>query len=272
MESSQPTANAENKLLRVVVWNTANRARALEALKTLEPDLALLNEARPPTGERGIWHDGTEGRDSARRPWSSAILTPHAVQEIKDAQPNWRGSTRNVPFECSRPGSWIAGSVEMPAGITISAVSLYGLMDELSDASVHRSLSEISPILDDRRYRQNVLIGGDLNTGTQWPENDSFLARDANVLERFESLGLVDCLAAMRPVGRLEGCHCTLGDKCTHTRTRRDPRWPDNQYQTDYLFASRSLADRLVSCEALADDHWFSFSDHAPLVAEFELG
>jgi hypothetical protein len=50
------------------------------------------------------------------------------------------------------------------------------------------------------------------------------LARDINLLARFDALGLVDCLAAMRPAGRLEGCTCTLGDDCTHTRTRLDPR------------------------------------------------
>src|SRR6186713_1713490 len=50
--------------------------------------------------------------------------------------------------------------------------------------------------------------------------------RDGNVLARFEALGLVDCLVAMRPAGRLEGCLCTHGDDCTHTRTRLDPRRP----------------------------------------------
>lgn len=257
--------------MRVVVWNIANRDRAFDALRTLEADIALLNEARPPGSESGLWHEGTVGRDSAQRKWSSAILSPHAIEMIEDARPTWRGSTRNVPFECSRPGTWIAGAVGLPSGLEISAVSLYGVMDELSDASVHRSLSELSPIIDDRRYRKNVIIGGDLNTGTQWAEDDQFLARDANVLQRFEALGLVDCLAAMRPTGRLEGCPCTYGEDCTHTRTRRDPRWPMNPYQTDYLFASRALAARLVSCQALADDHWFSFSDHAPIVADFEL-
>ncbi len=34
----------------------------------------------------------------------------------------------------------------------ITAISLYGLLDEFSDASVHRSLSEVSPVFDDDRY------------------------------------------------------------------------------------------------------------------------
>jgi endonuclease/exonuclease/phosphatase family metal-dependent hydrolase len=255
----------------VVVWNVANQARAFDALASLEPDIALLNEALPPPAATGIWRDETLGRDSKRRPWSAAVLSSHPAAEITDARPQWRSSKRNVPFACSRPGSWIAATVEIEPADSITAVALYGLLDELSDASIHRSLSEISPLIDDRRYGRHVLIGGDLNTGTQWPAGDAFMVRDSNVLQRFEALGLIDCLAATRPPGRLEGCPCSLGDSCTHTRTRLDPRRPHVPYQVDYLWASRALAARLVSCQALATDEWFAISDHTPIVADFDL-
>ena len=257
--------------MRVVVWNVANKTRAFDALETLEPDIALLNEASPPPTATGIWRPATEGRDGAHRPWSVAILSTHPMTEITDAVPSWRQAKRRVPFVCSRPGSWIAASVEIAGADRVTAVALYGLMDELSDASVHRSMSEISPVLDDPRYQRTALVGGDLNTWTGWSANEPFLARDLNLLQRFEALGLVDCLAQMRPKGRLEGCTCTFGDDCTHTRTRRDPRWPDIPYQNDYLWASPALARRLVACQALANDDWFSISDHAPIVAEFDL-
>jgi len=257
--------------VRVVVWNVANQSRAFGALEILGPDIALLNEASPPSTASGIWRSATEGRDAGRRPWSVAILSTHPIKEITDARPSWRQVQRRVPFACSRPGSWIAASLEIAPAKQVTAVALYGLLDEFSDASVHRSLSELSPVLDDPRYRHRVLLGGDLNTWTGWPAHEAFLTCDLNVLQRFEALGLVDCLARMRPAGRLEGCTCTFGDACTHTRTRRDPRRPDIPYQTDYLWASSALAARLVSCQALAYDDWFSISDHAPIVAEFDL-
>jgi endonuclease/exonuclease/phosphatase family metal-dependent hydrolase len=144
-------------------------------------------------------------------------------------------------------------------------------LDELSDASVHRSLSELSPVLDDPKYNKQVILGGDLNTGTQWPIGDAYGKRDRNVLDRLEAIGLVDCLRAMRAPGRLDGCPCIDGENCAHVRTRRDSRRPAVPYQTDYLFASRRLASRLVSCESLATDEWFAISDHAPIIAEFEL-
>jgi hypothetical protein len=238
--------------VRVVVWNIAKNPRAFDALRTLKADIALLNEAKPPESATGISRLATAGRDGATRPWATANLSAHPLTEITDAVPSWRGRERRVPFVCSRPGSWIAGSVDIPGADQVTAVALYGLMDELSDASLHRSLSELSPVLDDPAYQQHVLLGGDLNTGTAWPATEPFLARDRNLLERFEALGLVDCLARMRTPGRLPRCRCTFGDDCTHTRTRRDRRWPQIPYQTDYLWASRPLAQHLVSCTALA--------------------
>jgi hypothetical protein len=202
--------------------------------------------------------------------WTAAVVTPLDSSEIDDAKPQWRRSKRRVPFHCSRPGSWVAARVERGFG-PITAVALYGLMDELSDASVHRSLSELSPVIDDPKYNRQVILGGDLNTGTQWPEGDAFNKRDRNVLDRIEALGLVDCIRLKRPAGRLPGCPCVEGQDCSHVRTRRDPRGPSIPYQTDYLFASPRLAAGLVSCAPLATDGWFAISDHAPILAEFEL-
>jgi endonuclease/exonuclease/phosphatase (EEP) superfamily protein YafD len=221
--------------VRVVVWNIANNNLAFKALARLNPDVALLNEASPPPTLNGIWRQATEGRDSKRRPWSAAVLSPHRVEEITDARPSWRNTGRDVPFACSRPGSWVASRVAAAAGTELTAVALYGLMDEFSDASVHRSLSELSRVFDDARYQRNVLLGGDLNTWTAWPANDPFLERDRNLLQRFEALGLVDCLAARR----------------THTRpARRLPLHVRRQlhahaHTTRFTQARRPLPDGL---------------------------
>lgn len=166
----------------------------------------------------------------------------------------------------SRPGSWTTAVVSVPGFRDVTAISLYGLMDEKSDASVHRSLSELAPVFDDPRYSQWLLLGGDLNTWTGW-EAGPHLDRDRVVLDRIRAYGLVDCLEAKRPAGRLADCPCTLGEGCTHTRTRMDPTNPQVPYQMDYLFASRALVERLSSCEAVAHDAWPS--DHLAIVAEF---
>ena len=142
-------------------------------------------------------------------------------------------------------------------------------MDEKSDASVHRSLSELSPIFDHELYGKRLLLGGDLNILAGRPSGPR-LDRHQVVLARIEAYGLVDCLKRTRLPGPLAGCQCELGEGCTHTWTKRDPQRPAVPYQDDYLFASRWLASttRLKSCRALRfeDD---APSDHTPIVAEF---
>jgi hypothetical protein len=257
--------------MRVVAWNMAHRVRSWTALGGLEADVALLSEARVGKGVKANFLGGerTDGRDGYRRPWATAIVSPHALREIDDAR-SWRGGRPvKVPFERSRTGSWTAAIVRVPDVGDVTAVTLYGLMDEKSDASLHRSLSELAPVFDDPRYNRLLLLGGDLNTWTGWPAASAHLARDRVVLERIHSYGLVDCLRAKRPAGRLDGCPCSLGGRCRHTRTRLDTRYPEIPYQMDYLFASTELAKVLMSCEALPSDRWPSPSDHFPIVATF---
>lgn len=64
-------------------------------------------------------------------------------------------------------------------------------------------------------------------------------------------------------------CTCTLGDGCTHTRTRLDPRARHIPYQIDYRRRRpRSPLSRLL--QHLATDEWFGISDQAPIVADFD--
>lgn len=258
--------------MKTVVWNMAHKVEGWSALEGLGADVALLNEATPvPVGLTAVSHGRTVGRDGYARPWSAAVISTYSLSAIDDARPSFRGHARKVPFENSRPGSWVAAVVAVPNVGDVTAISLYGLLDEFSDASVHRSLSEVSPVFDDDRYNRLVLLGGDLNTWTGWdPTKGRHFARDRAVLERILAYGLVDCLERVRSAGRLDGCPCSLGDKCTHTWTRLDPRHPHIPYQNDYLYASPALADRLVSCEALSPTEWSRFSDHSPIVATFD--
>src|SRR5262245_23727029 len=113
--------------LRVAVWNMAGKRRAWPALDRLNPHISLLNEARVPDGRRGVWNPGgTVGRDRRARTWTAAVISDLPSSPITDARPQWRQSTRNVPFHCSRPGSWSAATVETSLG-PIACLSLYGL-------------------------------------------------------------------------------------------------------------------------------------------------
>jgi hypothetical protein len=256
---------------------SANWTRLDRLIDERSVDVALLNEApvRDLAKRAAIYSDkGTVGWDLRRdngkpkqRPWSAAVVTTHGTPANVNARAKGSSGRRpNVAFGPSKPGTWAAGMVRAKGIGSITCVSLYGFMDELSDASVHRSLSDISPIFTDPKYREYVLIGGDLNASTQW-ERDEFRRRDANLLARLEAFGLVDCLAKMR-TKPLEGCTCNLGRKCTHSWTRFDAKHA--KLQVDYLFASEALAARLTTCEALHPPDWAKYSDHSPIIATFE--
>lgn len=273
---------------KAIAWNM-DRRRAAGNWKKLKPggdldsDIALLNEATLPPAGSGLKvasDEQTVGRDDVvhggkkTRRWVAAVASPFHLTPPQDV---WALSTeykdRRSKLTVSRPGSWAAAVVSLKNGESVTAISLYGLLDERSDASVHRSLSDLTPLLEDERYNRYLLLGGDLNTLCTAPTESSRYARDQGVIDRItRGFGLVDLLRESLRLhdpdrGRLKGCRCGLADSCRHTRTFRKPG-SSVPYQDDYLFASPALAHRLISCNALPfAAEWPS--DHVPIVATF---
>jgi hypothetical protein len=277
MVEGRPAGSPEGiARVKVVVWNMNHRVRSWEALEKLDPDLALLNEARVPKTLGMVPQGGerTLGRDGYRREWAAAIVSKHQLRPVLDAKAFRQGRPLHLPFETSRPGSWEAAVVGGLGEEDVTAVSLYGLLDEKSDASVHRSLSELAPLFEDPRYNKLLLLGGDLNILANPRPNDPTRERHLLVLARIKAYGLVDCLEKAvlgrnPPRGGLKGCSCRLAGGCTHVWTHRHGQ-SQTPYQDDYLFASRSLAEKLLTCEAPSPLEWSEFSDHSPILASFE--
>ena len=265
--------------MKTIVWNMAakpsNWNRLAEWSELADADISLLCEASPkPKGVKAIGKGSTIGLEKplgidfpVKRDWSTAIASSHPLRLITDARRD-RYYDQQIPFRPSRPGTWAAARVDIE-GMEVTAISLYGLMDERSDASVHRSLSEMAPLFDHKEYRKYLLLGGDLNILSNPRPTDPTYARHLNVLDRIKAYGLVDCLETKRPRTALPECPCEKGRGCRHTWTKR-VKGKAIAYQDDYLFASPRLAKRLETCVALpfTDD---SPSDHTPIVATFRL-
>lgn len=176
------------------------------------------------------------------RNWGSAVLT--------------RGyPIKEVEFENSLPGCVVAAEVEVP-GIILTAISVYGMLCKYNYATttMHRILSDLTPLLHGQRGSRTFIMGGDYNVSPQWDER--YKHRDPShqlVLDRIEDLKLVNC--TLHYFGKLVQ---------TNHHARSNYPW-----QNDYLHASKKLAAKMMSCKVLDDERVREFSDHDPVVDFF---
>ena len=264
----------------VLVWNMQQDERNWLLLRDgaeLEADIHILCEAPrpkktvPAVGEWrtiGLDDDLPLDRQRSDRPWSTAVVARSSPTYITDARMA-RGYQLPalLPFRPSRPGSWTAAGVKVGARM-VTVIALYGLMDEKSDASIHRSLSELSPIFDHRKYGKDVLLGGDFNVVANPRRDDPAARRHHAVLTRLEAYGLVNCVdrAERSEADPFMDCPCEERPCTRHWRTFR--RKGASAYQEDYLFASRRMLGKLERCEVLP---FRASSEHAPVRASFSL-
>jgi hypothetical protein len=269
--------------VKVVLLNEASVPHLRQANAEAESD-----GSPPPFG---FSEEGIKGRDfwtdqhGVRKPydrkrWSASVMSPLGPdvlgeEEVRARRP-FRTKMVDIPFTNSRPGTWIAATVPVE-NESVTCVSLYGLIEELTDASMHRSLSEISPIFSDPSHKELVLLGGDFNVSTALSD-PSAREQSRIVLDRIKAYKLVDCLEEWRKkkeLPRLPGCSCD--DEYCHSLTRLTPNKPGAELpwrerispQVDYLFASRPLVDRLDEVVEIPPEEWEPHSDHSPIIAKF---
>jgi endonuclease/exonuclease/phosphatase family metal-dependent hydrolase len=193
-------------------------------------------------------------------------------EDVKANVPSRRNPTVDIPFASSRPGTWVAAAVTLGVEV-IACVSMYGLIEEPTDASMHRSLSDVSAVFSDPTYKDLVLLGGDFNVGSGLADPVT-RKRSKRVLDRIRAYDLIDVLARWKKKHGLPGLpDCPCGDICHHTLTRLTPNekganrpWEERQNQVDYLFASEELARRVHDVVEISPLEWEVYSDHRPII------
>lgn len=238
-------------MISVVTWNMdywkRNKEQRQDAWDYLtdeiRPDIALLQECVPPpdmSKEYNVIYREIGGT----RNWGSAVLT--------------RGyPIKEVEFENSLPGCVVATEVEVP-GIILTAISVYGMLCKYNYATttMHRILSDLTPLLHGQRGSRTFIMGGDYNVSPQWDER--YKHRDPShqlVFDRIEDLKLVNC--TLQYFGKLVQ---------TNHHARSNYPW-----QNDYLHASKELAAKMMSCKVLDDERVREFSNHVPVLAQFRF-
>lgn len=273
-------------MLRIATWNMdhwrrskALREEAWEFLgRAARVDVALVQEADPlGRGSSAVFRETgiLDGRVQPPRDlgWGSAVVSyGPEVRAIEYATSPFS----KVPVTLMRtfPGSDAVAEIQRESPVVV--VSAYGIIDHgYADSTVHRILSDLTPLIDARRGRR-IIVAGDLNITTQWSaKHKSFLRgrheeclwRDVNLFARFEALGLRNVVVRTAP-GPLDGCECGDGIGCRHVQTQRHDR-STFPWQNDYFFVSEDLLQLPYTVEVMDQDDVWKLSSHCPIVVEF---
>jgi hypothetical protein len=257
--------------------STEARAHAWDYLRVqVRPDVALLQEADP-SGHSGgvVFRQGglSDDRSGAARDlgWGSAVVSfGPSIRTVETAISPFRPDPN--PLLRTFPGSVAVAEVGSVEPLVV--VSVYGLIDRgYADTTVHRILSDLTPLIDERRGRR-MIIAGDLNLTTQWSArhrstsrglHKECLARDQNVFARFDALGFRNVVLRAEP---LSGCGCSAGPACRHVQTQRHDR-STFPWQNDYIFVTSDIYERTPTLEVFDRDDAWALSGHCPIVIEF---
>ena len=259
--------------MKVVSWNMHNRDDGWPLLRDLEPDIALIQEVRTVpddvAGSNQIVRRHAMRRSGQPQNFSTAILVNGSVDH---------------ELELSSPWPWVDTQLDKFAGNFVGASTKISdlkinVLSAYSPAWRILSSSELSLIegSDQVKLENNRELWGTELLWAALKERTEvgtwMVGGDLNACETFDSCG-------PRPRGNREFLDrmCDLGltevlRKAQEqlTPTYRKFKTGECRNQMDYLWVSKDLANRLVSCEVGDPDVVFAngLSDHLPIIGEF---
>lgn len=249
-------------------------------------DVALLQEAAPPPSE--VACDVEPARDSDCRwtmagwtkPFRTAIARLSDRVTMRARRTVDLATSRGEVLPVSRVGTLAIADVKQ-AGETITCISAYAPWENmlhdpprekpgiLSDASAHRLISDISPLITSRNHK--ILIAGDLNIlhGHGERGNEYWKARYETVFTRMTALGL-RFVGPQAPNGRQadpwpEELPKASKNVPTFHHSRQTPATATRQM--DFVFASETIADR-VRVRAMNGVEEWGPSDHCRVIID----
>lgn len=262
--------------LSIATWNMNHwqrkpdqRADAWAYLKNVvAPDVALVQEAVPP---EDLTSSVYQPFPSTHRQWGTAIAVFNPTLQVapiprREVTPYLEAGE----IEDSQPGTSAVAEITCPDGTQLVVASVYGAIEKAGSGTgyatttVHRVLSDLTPLLDSSRQRRPVIMGGDLNCSTQIEGPDR--AAHHALFARLEAFGLTDWFAqGASERESISDCFCASAGECAHQRTLRHNNDPNSRpWQVDYVFSHHvdASATRLTVIDESAG---WALSDHAPI-------
>lgn len=265
-------------MFRIATWNMDHWKRTAQVRSSawtyladqVRPDVALVQEAVPPSDLVSIYHEIGVGRH-----FGSAVVsygTP--MSEVRTAVTRYSAS-RAFDLHQTFPGSVAIAEVRPQNSDPITVISLYGLIDVYAQTTVLQQVADLIPLFDTGKDDEmRIVLAGDLNLHTQARASVE-RRRAAGIIGAIESLGLVNLFELTkddRPP--YPNCRCADSGHCYHVETHRHASLRDDRMggHNDYIFASPALAVKgRVDLELFHGSEAWGLSDHCPIVASFDL-
>ena len=246
----------------------------------MRPDVALLQEAvHPPVDcandfdcEEQGWQTG--GADSSRA-WRTSIVRVNPQVQLRRYTLGDLGVQDDQKLKVSLSGTLAAADVVDPAsGEVFTLVSMYAPWERphpktssdwiYADAAAHRLVSDLAALIG-QQGQHRIIAAGDLNILHGYGENGSpyWARRYGSVFDRLDAMNLA-FVGPQAPNGiqadpwPAELPETSLDVPTFHTN-RQAPSTATRQL--DFVFASRSIADRVHVTAMNSPDDWGP-SDH----------
>ncbi len=252
-------------IFRIATWNTkqgvAPRQKEPELWRwiqeTIEPDLIVLTEAKPPKAGfpkdwSGIWVPGGVGN---RRPFGTVIAGKNVELKNTEFRRRKTKSLENRP----NPAATFCVDVLRKGEVLCRVLGHYGLM--LGDKNGLDALDNLNNEVDDILHEhgdKRFVVAGDFNL---WPNY---------VVGEFKSIGMVS-------VTDLRKTFPTLRDPQFGTRIwthKNGAKASDGMRQElDFIFISKDLRKKFISTKGGVGDFpdaW-DMSDHAPVIVDLDI-
>jgi exonuclease III len=121
---------------------------------------------------------------------------------------------------------------------------------------IWKALKYYKPLLKNNQ----VILIGDFNSNTIW-DKPRRKGNHSTVVQHLKELDIYSCYHHYFNSEQGKEKHATLFMY----------RKKDMGYHIDYCFASKQFSDKLKSIEVGSHEEWNTFSDHTPLIVDFDL-
>jgi exonuclease III len=237
--------------LRIVTWN-CNMAldRKFEALLSLRPDVAVIQEcAEPDRGAGRGWQPACRDADWIGFNAQKGLGIFTFGELTLRRHPSYAESfALYLPVEIDGPcrfnllGIWVADARKIPPGAT---------NDPLRAIGFYRPFLAAAP----------AVVAGDFNRLPQQMSARPKESPGASVVELLASAGLENADTLMSDASGQDALR----------RTHYHQRHFSRGFVVDYLFVPAAARSCLSAFEVGDPHDWLRWSDHVPLVAEFDL-